>query len=207
MIVNDGLTPRLRAFHELIRPREYMLEATVCTIGRDQTCEMIAGVNTVSRRHAQVRRDGPRCLVADLGSVNGTFVNGERIDEPRLLEDGDEIRLGPEVMLRFADPNPTEKSSSALHFDHRRKLFMLGQQPLHLAQREFRLLDHLYHYQGQVCSHDNCMQAIWGDDYLEADDRRLSQAVYELRKRLRGAGLPADELIKTVKGEGYLLKL
>lgn len=205
--MQDAQTPLLRGYHDAIHPHEYALSQEISVIGREPPCDVLVCVSTVSRRHAQIRRDGPRCWISDAGSANGTFINGERIDEPHLLEDGDEIRLGPEVHFRFADPNPTEKAISSLYFDQKRRLFMVGQQPLKLAQREFRLLDYLYQHQGLVCSYDSCIHTIWGDDHLGDDDRRLGQAVYSLRKHLREAGLQVDDLIKTVKGEGYQLTL
>src|SRR5438045_368589 len=53
----------------------------------------------ISRRHARVSR-GPdgRLTVEDLGSANGTYVNGERIDSPRTLAPGDVVRLGKTVL-------------------------------------------------------------------------------------------------------------
>jgi pSer/pThr/pTyr-binding forkhead associated (FHA) protein len=52
-----------------------------------------------SRRHAEIRRDGNDVVVVDLGSTNGTRVNGAPIRE-RVLEDGDEIVIGT-TFLRF----------------------------------------------------------------------------------------------------------
>ena len=63
------------------------------TIGRTDGDVMIADPQ-VSRRHARVTLDGGRVVIEDLGSTNGTFVNGERIDEPRELEVGDLVRFG-----------------------------------------------------------------------------------------------------------------
>jgi pSer/pThr/pTyr-binding forkhead associated (FHA) protein len=49
---------------------------------------------TVSRHHAWIKAEEDRFLIFDVGSANGTFVNGERIEEPRQLENGDAIRFG-----------------------------------------------------------------------------------------------------------------
>lgn len=55
----------------------------------------------LSRRHAHLTRRGDRFLLADLGSTNGTFVNGERLGrDPRELAEGDRIQMGRNVMLR-----------------------------------------------------------------------------------------------------------
>ncbi len=69
------------------------------TIGRLTECEVVLADDSVSRRHAEVRRQGSDILVADLGSTNGTKVNGERVGE-RSLADGDRVTVGS-VTLRF----------------------------------------------------------------------------------------------------------
>lgn len=77
------------------------LEPGENVIGRDPACRLWLDVSGVSRRHANVRLDGERIVVEDLGSKNGTFVGGVRIDGPRVLDDGDRVRFGPaDVELR-----------------------------------------------------------------------------------------------------------
>jgi pSer/pThr/pTyr-binding forkhead associated (FHA) protein len=66
------------------------------TLGRDD-CDVVLSDPEVSRRHALVA-EGPRGFtIEDLGSTNGTWVNGERIDRPELLRAGDEVRFGNTV--------------------------------------------------------------------------------------------------------------
>jgi hypothetical protein len=62
-------------------------------IGREDTDLTIDDVE-LSRRHAVVRRHASRLQVEDLGSTNGTYVDGTRIEEPTILGGGAEIRLG-----------------------------------------------------------------------------------------------------------------
>ena len=69
------------------------------TIGRLAECEVVLGDSSVSRRHAEVRRQGSDFVIVDLGSTNGTKVNGAGVKE-RKLADGDEITVGS-VKLRF----------------------------------------------------------------------------------------------------------
>ena len=71
-------------------------------IGRHPDCHVHLDSNMVSRRHARVFRDGGRSFVEDLGSGNGTFVNGKRVDRPTPLAGGDRVKIGP-VLLRFDD--------------------------------------------------------------------------------------------------------
>jgi hypothetical protein len=63
------------------------------TIGRLPECDVVLSDPNVSRRHAEVRRRGNDFVVVDLGSTNGTRVNGAGVRERR-LNDGDEITLG-----------------------------------------------------------------------------------------------------------------
>lgn len=73
-------------------------------IGRDPRCEVWLEHSGVSRRHAQIRiRPGSdRPLITDLGSTNGTFVRGERVDTPTPLADGDVIKVGS-VSVKFRE--------------------------------------------------------------------------------------------------------
>jgi ABC transport system ATP-binding/permease protein len=66
------------------------------TIGRDDQVEIRLDHPTVSRRHALLVVDGGQLSLTDLGSTNGTFVDGERLDtEPRPIRDGQRIDIGP----------------------------------------------------------------------------------------------------------------
>jgi hypothetical protein len=67
-------------------------------IGRED-CDLAIGDEEMSRRHAVVRRHANRLQVEDLGSTNGTFVDGTRIAEPTLLGGGAEIKVGTTVLV------------------------------------------------------------------------------------------------------------
>ena len=76
-----------------------VLGADPITIGRLPESSVVVTDPNASRRHAEIRRDGNDVVVVDLGSTNGTRVNGAPIRE-RVLEDGDEIVIGT-TFLRF----------------------------------------------------------------------------------------------------------
>jgi pSer/pThr/pTyr-binding forkhead associated (FHA) protein len=83
--------------------QEYELNSSALTVGRGgQNDVSIEGDEFASARHVRIepRRDG--VWVSDLGSTNGTFVNGVRIDRPRKLAQGDVVRVG-ETELRFEE--------------------------------------------------------------------------------------------------------
>ena len=68
-------------------------------IGRTPDCAVRIDSPQVSRQHARVRVDQGQATVTDLGSKNGTHVEGVRIDRARLLEDGETVCVGPALMV------------------------------------------------------------------------------------------------------------
>lgn len=86
-------------------PREYALDGGNIAIGRSPSCDVVLeGDQLTSRRHALLRYDGARYTIVDLGSSNGTFVNGAEIHEARPLADGDRILVGEHELLYSTDP-------------------------------------------------------------------------------------------------------
>jgi hypothetical protein len=80
--------PRLPRF--TLPPRDW----TRLLIGRSPGCEFVVTDLSVSREHAELRRAGDNWLLADLGSMNGTLVNGYRIVAPTRVRPGDEVTFG-----------------------------------------------------------------------------------------------------------------
>lgn len=69
-------------------------------IGREAGCDLVLLDDESSRKHAQVAAVTAGCQVTDLGSTNGTYLNGHRVEESALLVDGDRIEIGHSV-VRF----------------------------------------------------------------------------------------------------------
>ena len=69
------------------------------SIGRSVENDIVLEGGRVSRRHARLQRAGDDYTVVDLGSHNGTFVNGLRLQQPAVLKPGDEIGVGPHVLI------------------------------------------------------------------------------------------------------------
>ncbi|HEX6919482.1 MAG TPA: FHA domain-containing protein [Actinomycetes bacterium] len=71
----------------------FLLDSDVTTAGRHPESGIFLDDVTVSRRHAEFKRSGDRFVVRDVGSLNGTYVNRQRIDEAT-LSSGDEVQIG-----------------------------------------------------------------------------------------------------------------
>src|SRR2546425_10866134 len=72
-------------------------------LGRESTCDVVLPATGVSRHHALVFVEGERATLHDLGSRNGTYLNGEELaEEGAALKEGDTLRLGPSVLLRVS---------------------------------------------------------------------------------------------------------
>jgi len=76
------------------------LSSALLTIGRGNECDVIIPDASISRQHSQILRQESGWYVQDLGSRNGTALNGERLSAPRRLEDGDSLMLGT-ILLRY----------------------------------------------------------------------------------------------------------
>ncbi len=81
------------------------------TMGRSPTCALALPSAQASRHHAVVRADEEHVVVEDLGSTNGTFLNGERLTDQRVLEAGDRIRIG-DVEVTFCWVETEEAAAS-----------------------------------------------------------------------------------------------
>jgi len=95
----------------------FALEGDQMTIGRDSSNEITINDAEVSRRHARLTFQGGKYVLEDLGSTNGTFVNGQRLAGPRVLKAGEVVSFGEQIVLVFEastfDPAATVASPRA----------------------------------------------------------------------------------------------
>lgn len=82
------------------RGQSFTIADGAVVLGRETTAELVLDGSMVSRRHARLRSAGGQVLLEDLGSTNGTFVNGDRLAGTHRLTVGDRIRVG-DVDLQF----------------------------------------------------------------------------------------------------------
>jgi hypothetical protein len=71
----------------------------VTTLGRSEECEVTIEDPLVSRRHAQISVDGDEVRLVDLGSRNGVRINGRPVQGSVVLQDGDRVRIGTQVLV------------------------------------------------------------------------------------------------------------
>lgn len=95
----------------------FMLEGDQITIGRDPNNGITINDAEISRRHARLTYQGGKYILEDLGSTNGTFVNGQRLAGPRVLKAGEVVSFGEQIVLVFEatafDPGATVVSPRA----------------------------------------------------------------------------------------------
>jgi len=94
----------------------FPMEGDVLTIGREAGNAIVINDAEVSRKHTQFVFQGGKYIVTDLGSTNGTFVNGQRLTGQHILQPGEVISLGEQINLLFesviaVDPNATMMSA------------------------------------------------------------------------------------------------
>ncbi|MEN6307646.1 MAG: FHA domain-containing protein [Anaerohalosphaeraceae bacterium] len=89
--------------------KPFNLPSAVTTIGRRQDCDLCLPIPVASRKHCEINMDQGRLMVRDLSSKNGTFVNGQKIEEVR-LKPGDQLRIGPVTFVVQIDGVPADVS-------------------------------------------------------------------------------------------------
>ncbi len=112
LVMHSGPTPG----------KTFPLEGDAITIGREAGNTIVINDAEVSRKHAQLMFQGGKYIVTDIGSTNGTFVNGQRVTGQHVLQPGEIISLGEQINLLFEavvviDPNATVISPSARALD------------------------------------------------------------------------------------------
>ncbi len=95
------------------------------TLGRDSACQVPLNHPMVSRRHAEIAQRNGGHTIRDLGSANGTFVNGQRLAGPQPLHTGDVIQVGP---FKLVYDGQTQGLATAVSRGHRLDAMQLGKQ-------------------------------------------------------------------------------
>lgn len=101
-------------FYALLGDREIPLVEGDNVLGRDGDSAVVVKSARASRRHARIAVAGVRATIEDLGSKNGTYLRGQRLTESMPLVDGDEIAIGPVLIIFRAGSTASTETDSSL---------------------------------------------------------------------------------------------
>jgi len=205
-------SPLLVVYQGALAGNRWPVKGEPLTLGRAQDCDIVLPERQISRYHARIEQDEAGFIIRDLGSKNGTFVNGEAVrDQPYRLRDGDEIRLANVLQMGFVVGEATMPLTALgitpqgrLQVDVSARQVSLGRAILDppLSPAQFALLELLTNAAGAVVTRDQAIGAVWPDAVGGVTDQALDALVYRLRERL--AELHADyEYVVTVRGHGF----
>ena len=97
-VAAPGENPALVWRPRLGEEERFDLAERATRVGRHEENDIVLAGPTVSARHATIRREQVGTVIEDDGSLNGTFVNGELVQQ-QLLEAGDRIQIGPHLLV------------------------------------------------------------------------------------------------------------
>jgi len=181
----------------------------------------------VSREHAEIRFVDGKFHVLDLGSKNGTYVNGEQLErsQPHVLKDGDVIGLAEDaVLLRFRDPmNPTglidvntrtlpprppDPSSDEVFVDAKTRDVWIRGKVLEppLSRLQFDVLQFLYERNGIAVKRDDIADAGWPDRHGAVSESEIETCIKRIRDVIE-RDPKKHELLVTRRGFGYIMRL
>ncbi|NOZ05050.1 MAG: FHA domain-containing protein [Chloroflexi bacterium] len=199
--------------------RRWPLTRSPVSLGRDADNDIVLTGRQVSRHHALIRWTGKEFLVADLGSKNGTFVDGVPAGEGRPLPVGATLQIALSYAFSLVEPageprlpeSPSRlppRAAERLRIDpERRQVWVQGrevQPPLSPAQ--FSLLSLLYSRTNQVVGREEIVDAVWGEEAAGGvSEEALDALVRRLRRRLSQVD-PDHAYIVTVRGHGFRLQ-
>lgn len=188
--------------------QSWMLAQELTTIGRQDDNVVCIPDRWVSRHHACIRCQGTHYHIEDLGSKNGLFVNGNRVVEPLVLEDGDRIQIAPRYELTFVDNEataPVFRQQTGVVVDQvTRRVWVMGVElDPPLSTHQFVLLKEMVNAPERVFSRDDLIAITWPDeDPAGISDEAVSSLVRRLRGRLTDID-PANRYIVAVRGHGF----
>jgi DNA-binding response OmpR family regulator len=208
----EAKVPRLLLQGGTDKGREILLTGGHLSVGRQEDNDIVIADRLASRRHARLERERGQYYVQDVGSRNGTYVNGQRLTEPHLLRDGDEIQIGLEFKAVYVDPEATGAlvtdaliRGTGLWVDQeRREVWVRGSRlSPPLSRSQFTLLNLVREEPGRVYSRDEIVQAVWPEAAQSGvSEETIDALVGRLRRRIARAD-PDHDYIVTVRGHGF----
>jgi hypothetical protein len=213
--MQESAVPILVVQEGQLAGKRWPLNKSELTIGRGEDCDIVLPDRQVSRHHFRVVRDDDGYNVEDLGSKNGTYINGAPVRGSMQLQDGDEIQVALSVRLLFVGAEATlpltqemlRVAQPGLRLNKsQRQVWVNGialDPPLSLSQ--YRLLEILWEHKGKIVTREEVIAAVWPEsDEAGITEQAIDALVRRLRDRL--AEVDADhEYLVTVRGHGFRL--
>jgi DNA-binding winged helix-turn-helix (wHTH) protein len=219
MVIDNEDFPSLIAQSGPLNGQRWLLKGDIL-VGRDDSCNVVIQNRQVSRYHARFISLPGGVQLEDLGSKNGTHLNGQEIVEPVILQDGDVIQIALAQQFLFLNsdstlpleltpvrPNEATTTHFLLRVDKRSRRVWIGNEELlpPLSVSQYQLLELLADKPGQVVSRNELVQAVWGqEDAVGISEQALDALVRRLRDRLASIDSTHQFLI-TVRGHGLRL--
>jgi hypothetical protein len=189
--------------------------AKTMVVGRDVSCDIVIQDRQISRYHANLMPAANGTILEDLGSKNGTYCNGQKVEASIMLQDGDVVQIAlvqhfvylssDSTLPLDANKLPVDlKRTGELYFDNRSRRVGIGQKEVHppLSASQFKLLQLLYEQEGAAVSRDELIKQVWGEsEAVGVSDQAFDALVRRLRQRLHSID-PEHDYITTMRGYG-----
>ena len=206
LIIQEGNSPKT----------QWPLTNEITIIGRDSNSDIQIDERQISRQHAEISFSSQGYTLRDLGSKNGTYLNGQPVSqEPQIIRNGDEIGVAlcakttfvaeeataPVVMTSQQQPGITMDLAA-------KRVWVMETEvnpPLSLAQ--YKLLELLYTNSGNVVSRDAVVNTVWSEEESEGvSEQAIDALARRLRERIAEID-PDSKYVETVRGHGFRLNL
>jgi len=199
------LAPRLVIESGPHQGDEYIIRKPTTLIGRNESCDLVIDDSQVSRRHCQVSWDGVYCTLEDLGSTNGTFINGQLLTAAYALHPGDKVQVA-NVVFQFADPQATLVGHKwpKLKIERPTRRVSVNGELIELSAKEYSLLLYLDDHADRICSRGDISKAVWPEYKGQVFDYQVESLIKHLRQKLE-PNAEESHLVVTMRGRGYRL--
>lgn len=213
---NTEDVPVLIAQTGRLRGTRWPLSGERFLVGRGADCNLMIADRQVSRHHAVLHRRADGYWIEDLGSKNGTHINGTPLVGSARLEDGDVIHVALAVQLTYIGTEATvplsisdaaEMGLGRLRMDPQAHRVWVDQGELEppLSPPQYRLLDLMYRKAGNVVSREEIIEEVWPEaESAGVSEQAIDALVRRLRDRLSEVD-PGHNYIVTVRGHGFRL--